>query len=124
MQPNNICLKRNNLPAWATFAPETQTFSGTPTASDLGFTTVTARAYNSANSSSVSENVCLLVANGQSPTTKIPLQSQLGNRAVLASAKYHHAMEGISVPPNWSWSVGLLWNIFVAEHKTGFSPPP
>ncbi|PLW32326.1 hypothetical protein PCANC_20466 [Puccinia coronata f. sp. avenae] len=116
---NGMSFKVDNLPAWATFVPETQTFSGTPTASDLGFTTVTVRAYNSANSSSVSDNVRLLVANGQSPTVKLPLQSQLGNGAVLASAKYDHATEGISVPPNWSWSVGLLRDTFVADHKTG-----
>ncbi|KNZ49471.1 uncharacterized protein VP01_499g3 [Puccinia sorghi] len=116
---NGMSFKAENLPSWATFVPETQTFSGTPTSSDLGFTTVTIRAYNSANSNSVSDSLRLLVANGQSPTVKLPLQSQLGNGAVLASAKYDHATGGISVPPNWSWSVGLLRDTFLADHKTG-----
>ncbi|KAI7960271.1 hypothetical protein MJO29_005339 [Puccinia striiformis f. sp. tritici] len=116
---NGMSFKAENLPSWATFSPETQTFSGTPSGSDSGFSTVTIRAYNSANSASVSDTLRLLVANGQSPTVKLPLESQLGNGAVLGSAKYDHATEGVSVPPNWSWSVGLLRDTFVADHKTG-----
>ncbi|OAV96089.1 hypothetical protein PTTG_02114 [Puccinia triticina 1-1 BBBD Race 1] len=116
---NGMTFKVENLPSWATFVPETQTFSGTPTSSDLGFTTVTVRAYNSANTGSASDTLRLLVANGQSATVKLPLQSQLGNGAVLGSAKFDHSTQGISVPPNWSWSVGLLRDTFVADHKTG-----
>ncbi|KAA1084012.1 hypothetical protein PGT21_014415 [Puccinia graminis f. sp. tritici] len=116
---NGMTFKVENLPSWATFVPETQTFSGTPTGSDLGISSVTVRAYNSANSGSVSDTLRLLVANGQAPTVKLPLQSQLGNGAVLGSAKYDHSTEGISVPPSWSWSVGLLRDTFVADRKTG-----
>ncbi|CAH7686581.1 hypothetical protein PPACK8108_LOCUS21250 [Phakopsora pachyrhizi] len=108
-----------DLPAWATFNPESRTIQGTPGASSLGTTNLEVTAYSPSNSDSVSETFRLLVVDEAAPTVYRPLDTQLGNGAILGSAKYQKITKGISVPPNWSWSIGLLPDTFKSSTSTG-----
>ncbi|MBW0472250.1 hypothetical protein O181_011965 [Austropuccinia psidii MF-1] len=107
----------SNLPVWATFDSSTQEISGTPNISHLGTTNVRITASSASNSSSVSDSFRLLVATGPPPKVNRPFDTQLGNGSVLGSAKFDHATKGISVPPNWSWSLGLLPDTFVVNNS-------
>ncbi|KAG0143030.1 hypothetical protein CROQUDRAFT_96798 [Cronartium quercuum f. sp. fusiforme G11] len=102
-----------NLPPWASFSSDLATIQGTPDASRLGSINVVITAHDANNSSSVSDNFNMLVVDSPPPRVKLPLATQLGNGAVLGSAKFDHATNGITVPPNWSWSIGLLPDTFV-----------
>ncbi|KAH9819728.1 hypothetical protein DFH28DRAFT_925060 [Melampsora americana] len=110
-----VTYSATNLPAWASFKSDVATIQGTPDASHLGSISVVITAHASDNSNSVSDKFNLLVVDSPPPRVKRPLDTQLGDGAVIGSAKYNHATKGITVPPNWSWSIGLLPDTFVTN---------
>lgn len=109
----------SNLPTWASFSSDIPTIHGTPDGSRMGSINVVITAHDVTQSSSISDDFNLLIVDSPPPRVKLPLASQLGNGAVLGSAKYNHATNGITVPPNWSWSIGLLPDTFVTPSGAG-----
>ncbi|EGG07966.1 uncharacterized protein MELLADRAFT_85293 [Melampsora larici-populina 98AG31] len=114
-----VTYSATNLPSWASFKSDVASIQGTPDTSHLGSISVIITAHAPDNSSSLSDKFSMLVVDSPPPRVKLPLDTQLGNGAVIGSAKYNHATKGITVPPNWSWSIGLLPDTFVTSSGAG-----
>lgn len=91
-------------PAWLVYDNATSTFRGTPTAEDIGVTTVRVR-----NDQGQSDQFRLCVSEMPSPIVNMPLASQLvpGNPSISSGFTFPTPNVGVRIPPKWSFSIGF-----------------
>ncbi|KAG8950751.1 hypothetical protein FRC04_007170 [Tulasnella sp. 424] len=104
------------LPAWMSFDPSTRTFSGTPSAGDVGSTNVQVFVSEVDDSDSV-DSFRLIVSDASPPEQHRSLASQfVPENESISSANVVPATEGpgVRVRQAWSFSVGIEWDTFIS----------
>ncbi|TNY18397.1 hypothetical protein DMC30DRAFT_59600 [Rhodotorula diobovata] len=100
----------SNLPSWASFDAATATFSGTPSASDIGSAVVTVRATDLSDGTTAAGRFTLLVVDPSTdpaPYVRLPLASQLASAAAISGGGTLTPGGDLKVPPQWSFSFGF-----------------
>lgn len=102
----------DGLPSWLNFSPHVTTFSGNPTASDVGQFNVTLNAADGNGTTSTSIN--LIVSDEPAPIVGMAFSSQLQDPSSrqLASVQIMANNQGVTVPSRWSFSLGWNGNTF------------
>lgn len=104
------------LPAWLSFDPSTRTFSGTPSAGDVGSLNVQVFVSEVDDSDSV-DSFRLIVSDASPPEQHRSLRSQfVPENESISSANVVPETEGpgVRVRQAWSFSVGIEWDTFVS----------
>ena len=113
----------STLPGWITFDANTQTFSGTPSAEDVGYPEITVTAHTAESSTSSRCTIC--VTHAPAPTLKLPLEQQfVPNSRSLSSVFVLRNNSAIStphpalrIPRKWSFSIGIEREMFLDAPK-------
>lgn len=109
---NPIRYSVNDLPPWLNFSSSVATFSGKPSAGDVGQARFTINAADSDGTTST--NITLVVSNEPAPTVGMAFSSQLQDPSSrqLSSVQTMANNQGVTVPPYWSFSLGWNGNTF------------
>lgn len=102
--PEKTSVLLRSSPDWLDYDNATSTFRGTPTAEDVGVTTVRVR-----NDHGQNDHFFLRVSALPSPVVNMPLASQLvpGNPSISSGFTFPAPNVGVRVPPKWSFSIGF-----------------
>lgn len=115
----NVTYTASDLPSWLNFSSDAPAFQGTPTASDVGTANVTVTAKDSTGSASSS--VQLIVSNASAPVVQLSFPAQIADPSSrqFASAEVMPDGTGVTVPPQWSFSLGWNGNTFATTNTKG-----
>lgn len=110
------------LPSWLTFDSSTQSFHGTPSASDEGNPEITVTAHDSTSSASSLFTLC--VTHFPAPDLRIPIAGQFyPNNPSLSSvfliedtSALLTSNPALRVPPRWSFSIGFEGDTFTSAN--------
>ena len=108
----DITYTASGLPSWLDWNSPSLAFTGTPSRSDIGNTTVTLTAQDSTGS--VSSAFQLIVTNFSVPAVHSSFTTQIANPPlrVFSSVATLPGGTGVSIPPYWSFSLGFAWDTF------------
>lgn len=109
---NSISLSASALPSWLRFDAGARTFSGTPTAADLGQRDITVTATDS--DGAITNAWRVIVTDFLSPEVHSGFTTQIGNPSLrnFASVTPLPNNTGVQVPPGWSFSLGWQGDTF------------
>lgn len=109
----------SSLPSWLKFAPQPPTFTGTPSAADVGEQTVHLVAIDDTGSRNASFKI--IVSDKAAPVLVLPFDKQLADNSTrqFASAKVSPDARGVTVPPFWSFSLGWSGETFKRPDSNG-----
>ncbi|WVQ93181.1 hypothetical protein IAU59_000245 [Kwoniella sp. CBS 9459] len=117
-----------NLPSWLAFSGSTRTFTGCPTADDVGNRVVQLTATSSDGQSTISDHVVLSVSDKSGNITLLhPIADQLNDPdsgSITSAYPYPSTSPhypGVRVPPNWSFSLGFTPSTFAAPSRVFYS---
>lgn len=102
----------DGLPSWLNFSSQVITFSGHPSAKDVGQYNFTLNAADGNGTTSTGIN--LIVTDEPAPTVGMAFSSQLQDPSSrqLSSVQIMSNNQGVTVPPRWSFSLGWNGNTF------------
>ena len=109
---STISYTTSELPSWMTWNSASLAFTGNPSASDLGNTTITLTAQDSTGSSESAFK--LIVTDLISPAVHSSFTTQIANPPlrVFSSVATLPGGTGVSIPPYWSFSLGFAADTF------------
>ena len=107
-----VSYEATGMPSWMSWDSTGLTFSGTPTTSDVANTTITLKATDSTGSTS--SNFRLIVTENRVPGIHESFTTQIGDSStrVFSYADPLPGNTGVSVTPNWSFSLGWSGETF------------